>query len=207
MASFTYSLSGDFGGSINLVRFHAEIKSNVNINKDLDQVKQKNDNVVVSFAASLDGGEVTALDSLVSAHISSIDYPEFIFGDNYYFAKSAAISSTTGTSYLEKLKMITPFLTEGAYRVAWSYNWRYSSTSNSFYARVQLNDTETLSEFVSEPNGKDSDQSNIVYGFDMVNLSSGIHEFDVDFKSGRNNNTAYIWNVKIEMWEIPIGGI
>jgi hypothetical protein len=123
-----------------------------------------------------------------------------VFGDEYQIAESAGVSSTSNSSYQEKLSMTTGTLPAGDYRVSWCYNWRHSDTKHDFMARVQVDNTTTIHEHQQEPKDRSDSQSFLISGFAKVTLSNAQHTIDVDYT--RDGGTAYIWNTRLEIFRI-----
>jgi hypothetical protein len=68
MATYTYSLSGDFGGNINAGMLDEEITDNGSITENLSYVNVDEDDVSIIFDSALSSGEMTELNNVVSAH-------------------------------------------------------------------------------------------------------------------------------------------
>jgi hypothetical protein len=69
MATYTYSLSGDFGGSLNPEQLKYEIIDDVAITTTYNGLSFGGDVVNLFFVATLSGPEVTALNNLVAAYV------------------------------------------------------------------------------------------------------------------------------------------
>jgi hypothetical protein len=76
--TYTYSLSGDFGGDINISTLFDEIQASAIVNTCYG-VSLLGDTVTIGFEGSLSGGDETILDGLVSSHDSTT--PIFIEED------------------------------------------------------------------------------------------------------------------------------
>ena len=63
-------------------------------------------------------------------------------------AESLALSTTTATTYQDKLVLTTPSLPVGTYRVGWSYDWCLTNISYNFQARVVMDSAVTAGGFV-----------------------------------------------------------
>jgi len=109
-------------------------------------------------------------------------------------------SSTTNTSPQQKLRLTTPVVSAGTYRVAWYYEWKQSSPANECCCRVQVDDTTTVQEVNTSPN--DSACYYPSGGFGYVVLTEAAHTIDLDFWSSSAQHTAYIRRARLEIWRI-----
>ena len=125
-----------------------------------------------------------------------------IFGSEFHEASSDGESSTTSTSYQQKLRLTTSNLPSDAkYRIGWYYEWQYSDRRNDFRARVQINDSDTIMEQQQEPKDEGSDQWHTCSGF-AYTTESGILNIDLDYNSSSSSDTSSIRRVKLELWRV-----
>jgi hypothetical protein len=122
------------------------------------------------------------------------------FGSAFQQAESAAQSSTTSSSYQQKLRLTTPSLIAGTYRIGYYAEYWHGSTSYAVSVRCQLDDATTLCEATNEPS--DSDNRNALGGFAYVSLTAAAHTIDIDWKSQDCGCTAYIRNARLEIWRV-----
>jgi len=120
-------------------------------------------------------------------------------------ASSLGETSTTGTTWVQKLRMTTASLVAGAkYRIGWCYNWRLDSISRDFLGRIQIDDTDEIMFHEQEP--KDDigdDQHPYCSGFAYYTpASDGSVNIDLDFAASNNNVTAWIKNARLEIWRV-----
>jgi len=124
------------------------------------------------------------------------------FGSNFQTEISAGESTTTSTSFQQKLRMTTTSLPIGTYRIGWYYEWSFGSQSNDFLGRVQVDNTTTLMEHQQEPKDSNSDQSTPASGFAYITFASATtHDIDLDYCSN-DGSTARIKNAKLEIWRV-----
>jgi len=122
------------------------------------------------------------------------------FGTEYQTAESAAVSSTSNTSFQQKLRLTTSSLVGGTYRIGWYYNWNHDDSKSDFVCRVQIDDTIDIHLHRQEPHDKTSTQLFATSGFYHAVLSSGSHNIDIDYRV--TNHTASISQVRIEFWRV-----
>jgi|GEM_PF-3482140 len=122
------------------------------------------------------------------------------FGTQLAYDSDATTSSTTSTTYQQKLRLDLGGLPEGTYRVGFQTEWQYSSTARSISIRLEADDTTTVVELSIEP--KDPADWNTVTGFYFVTLSEGDHFIDIDWKSEKNTETSKLRNTRIEFWRV-----
>ena len=123
-----------------------------------------------------------------------------IFGSEMQQTSSDGLSSTTSTTFQQKLRMTTASLPSGTYRIAWSYEWRCQNTSYDFRGQVQINDTTTIMEQRQESQDAGSDQLHKNSGF-YYHTGSGVLDIDVDYCiSDGAGGSAYIQRARLEIW-------
>lgn len=126
-----------------------------------------------------------------------------VFGNNFQETSDNTTSSTSSTSFQQKLRLTTGTLPIGTYRIGWYYEWNFSNASQDFRGRVQGDDIIDLMEHRQEPKDPNSDQSNVVSGFAYVTTTSeDTHFIDLDYCSSTGIYTAYIRNAKLEIWRV-----
>jgi hypothetical protein len=120
------------------------------------------------------------------------------------FAEGSADSETTtsSTTAQQKLRLTVANMPVGRYRVAWSYEWQQTGTiSDSFLGRVQVDDTTTIAEQETEPQDISSSQWTPAAGIAYLNLTSGSHNFDIDYWV-TSGGTAGIRRARLEVWRV-----
>jgi hypothetical protein len=112
------------------------------------------------------------------------------------YATSEGVSSTTSTTYQQKLRLTTSNLAAGTYMI--QYNWEFDGDNNHGWSRVQLNDTTDLAE-----DRYDSSQISyiIISGFAIQSLS-GVNTIDIDFRANIGGDTMLIRRARIALWRI-----
>lgn len=124
-----------------------------------------------------------------------------VYGTEYHYAESLGLSTTTSTTFQNKLTLNTS-LPAGTYRVGWGYAWSYSSTNNDFVSRVEADGT-TYAEHQEEPQDNGADQVSPVSGFFNVTFgSAGSRSFTIDYRSQTGWNTARISHARLEVWRV-----
>lgn len=123
------------------------------------------------------------------------------FGSWYGWALDESESSTTSTSWQQKLRFTTPStVPAGNYRIGWQFEWRRNTASNDFEAQVQIDDTTTIMSQNEE--SKDVNSWHHVGGFTVATLTNAIHYIDVDYAGETTGNTSYIRRVRIEFYRV-----
>jgi hypothetical protein len=124
--------------------------------------------------------------------------------NNYYeTAESTAVSTTSSTSWQEKLSHTTGTLPAGTYRIGWYYEWYYTSTGSSWRGKIEVNDTTIIAVPWETPADSASDQVYPRYGFrPYTHASEGTIQIDIDWRSESGLATAGIKQARIEIWRI-----
>jgi len=125
-----------------------------------------------------------------------------IFGSVFIETSDDSISSTTSTSWQEKLQLDLNNIPDGKYRIGWFYEWQMRNGSFDFRCRLQLDDTEDIMNQQQEPQDANSDQWYPASGFGYKTLSSGNHKIEIDYCSSKKNKTAKIRRARLEFWRV-----
>ena len=122
------------------------------------------------------------------------------FGTEYQKAESLGISSTTSTTYIEKLKLTTPSLPAGNYRIAWSYQISSDKQTTAVHVKIEHDDTTVVQETgYAQENLEYQDHS----GFAEITLGAGVHDIDMDFRTDSGAGTgANIKDARLEIWRV-----
>ena len=137
---------------------------------------------------------------------------------DYVSTSAGEINQTT--TYSPYLTLSTTVPTTGLYKISWSYTWSLNDVNNNFQARVQIDNTTTIMEQDQEPadsagtgvnlplvgggtsTDSGTDQKHLAAGFDIVNLTSGAHTIELDYRCQVATQEAAIYRgiLSIEEW-------
>lgn len=184
------TLSGDFGGDWNQSQFGDEINADSNIAKTLVRIDKDGDNISILFNSTLSSAERTALNNLILAHTPLAD-----IGDGLY-ADSTSLSSSTRTSYQQKLRLSMSGVCAGEYFVRWAYTIGNTDPSKPTLVKVEIDDTTVLGEHGDVLNSK-AIRYKSFSGFAKVNLTGGTHNIDIDYACTVYGGSAYITNARL----------
>jgi len=123
-----------------------------------------------------------------------------VFGTRYQYAASEGESSNGTVTPVQKVRLTTPSLPAGDYRIAWFYEWMRDTAATSFEAKVELDDATVLSTHLTEQ--ADATDWNPVAGFVVATLTAAAHTIDIDFWGESAVNTSYIRRARVEIWRI-----
>lgn len=121
-------------------------------------------------------------------------------------ANSAAIETsqtTTSAAFQTGLTLNANGLVGGLYKIEWYYEWGYDSETTDFFARVQVNNTQTIMDHRENPADSGgtgpggTDQRMPQSGFAIVPLAAGNHFIDLDYSSSGGGVQATLWRARI----------
>lgn len=121
------------------------------------------------------------------------------FNNHHHEVSDVLLSSTTSTTYQNKLTLTTDSISSGKYRIGWVYE--FTSSKSNFIAQIIIDGSTEL----QNPNAGSGTKINAwtsASGFDYVNLTDGIHSISINYRSSKNNKQVNIRNTKIELWRI-----
>ena len=125
------------------------------------------------------------------------------FGDFSTFASDDGQSTNGTTNFVQKVRLTTPNVTSGDYRIGWTFTWGNGSASNSTIVRIQQDDSIDLWQMQAEPKDAGTDQQNPAEGLAQVTLTAGTHTFDMDFTTTMGG-TGQIKQARLEFWSVTL---
>lgn len=112
----TYSIASDTSaGDVAPNLLSQEIADDTGITTALDYINTAGDVLDIYFVATLSAGEITALDTLVGAHVATATTR------NYQFWESNTATTTTSETFVEKMARTSAAMQAGPYRLSWSF--------------------------------------------------------------------------------------
>ena len=170
----------------------------------------ENDNTIVTGAAGIlnfgpgfdvtnDGGGQVTIDP--------------VFGDQFNFAESLGVSTTTSTTFQTKLTIGALVLPAGTYRIDISYGWNADSTSSDFEGQVQEDSGggfTTLGEIhKQEPQDSAgtfsttaSDQRHYLSRTYIRALTAGTYTWRFQWRASSGGVESSCWDVVIAIYRV-----
>lgn len=123
-----------------------------------------------------------------------------VFGDNFTSAESLG-TSTTSSTWTQKLRLTTPSVPAGDYNIMWSFTW-HSDGNRFFQYRVQLDDATDLMYLLGAYQAT-TYVRNPAAGSAVATLSAASHTFDLDFGNyyGTYGN-IYVSMARLAFWRL-----
>lgn len=121
-----------------------------------------------------------------------------VFGSDYQRAESLARSTTTSTTFQDKLTVVTPTLT-GTYRIAWMAVVDQINIQDSVEARLYEGTAGAVIGATQRLEPKDPDNREYVGGIALEVYSSESREYVIQYRQ-QDGSTAGIQNAVFEMW-------
>jgi hypothetical protein len=120
--------------------------------------------------------------------------------DDYDHGASDGESTTSSSTFQQKLRLTTASLAAGDYRIGFSCELTNGSKVNQSEYQVQVDDTTTIA-LARNPNLGNNNDYIAVSGFVVVTLTSGVHNIDIDYRAV--GNTAKIRRARLEIYAVP----
>ena len=127
----------------------------------------------------------------------SVSVDESVFGSEFHEASSEGNSSTTSSSYQQKLRLTTSSLPSGTYIIYYSYE--VDGNGDKAHSRVEINDSEEINYNVYDSS---LDGYIAVSGFIVKSSFSGVKNIDIDYRTNSSGNTIDIRRARITLWRI-----
>jgi hypothetical protein len=155
-----------------------------------------------SGPTNLTMGAVADLSLLSRSGSTLVGVPVPVFGTQLTTADDESTSTTTSTTFQTKLTLTTNNLPAGVYIIFWNYYWAYSSTANSFEARVLRDGSAVEALHREEPQDTSLTQARGHTGLDVMSLAAGVHTFDLQYRNTAGGNTAQIEHVHMVFYRL-----
>ena len=125
-----------------------------------------------------------------------------VFGTEFQEISSLGLSSTTSTTFQDKIDWTTASLPIGKYRLGWTYAWSFSSTGDDFEGRIQLNGTDIMLH-AQEPKDSGTDQLHRHSGFEYFDVTTaGTQDINLQYRTDDAADTAFIQRARLELWRV-----
>jgi len=120
------------------------------------------------------------------------------FGSQFQQETDDSETQTTSTSYVQRLRMTTPSLPSGTYRVGWYYEWQVTGLTD-YLARIQVNDTTNIVEVREEAVDAGSNQWFPRSGFGYF---TGFGVLNIDLDYAVPTNSVKMRRARLEIWRV-----
>lgn len=150
-------------------------------------------------------GGVTATDG--GSGVATVTIP--VFGTEFQKSESLTVSTTTSTTFQNKITLTTPSIPAGEYRVGFHYSWNHNATDTDFEAQF-LEDASPMGE-IHKQEPKDSggtfgttgtSQRHVASKVFYPTLTLGVHTFELDYRTDSAGDESSIWDAVIEIWRV-----
>jgi hypothetical protein len=125
-----------------------------------------------------------------------------VFGSERQDEESLSESTTTQETYQEKLRLETPSVPAGTYRIGVSCWYYATGTTSRIHIQVERDDTEQILHMHSKTSYANSSTRDRFSGFANVVLGAGVHTFDLDYKREAGSATVGIGEARLEIWRV-----
>jgi hypothetical protein len=123
-----------------------------------------------------------------------------VFGTQAYYAEALAETSTTSTTtFLNKVTLVTPTLPLGDYIIYWQFIWRALNANRNLDVRVQRAAANVITWTPFTANVADRQ---LLSGFRRITAISGVQTFTLDFKVSGTATTVYMQQANLLAWRI-----
>ena len=135
-----------------------------------------------------------ATKTYVDTQVAGVSGGGGVFGSEFQEESSEGESSTTSSSYQQKLRLTTGSLPSGVYRIGWYAE--IDGQTDPMDMQVELNDTDQIGF-----NDYDSSLSDYINcsGF-YIDTLSGVNTVDIDWREG--GGEGLIRRARLEIWRI-----
>ena len=123
-----------------------------------------------------------------------------VFGTQIYYLDAVAETSTTSTTtFLNKISLVTPSLPLGDYLCQFQFIWRSLNANRTLDVRVQRNAANIAAWTPFTGNVADRQ---LLSGFIRDTSISGVQTYTLDFKVSGTGTTVYMSQAKLFVWRV-----
>lgn len=131
--------------------------------------------------------------------------PDGLWGSNFASSESLGRSTTTSTTYQQKLRLTLPStLPAGTYRLQWSCAIDNDEDTTATWVQIEQDDTTTIWE-VEGNILYESSSRNLQHplgGMADITLPAGSVYFDMDYRTAKATDTAAIIEARFLFWRL-----
>jgi len=122
-----------------------------------------------------------------------------IFGSEYQYESDETQSTTSSTSFQNKVTLITPTIPAGTYRGEATFEVTNDSGDKPVVTEVTLNGISFSESFYAP---KFANEYIVKTSFAAQELANDIHEFKINFRSTSEGGTSKIRKARIEIFRV-----
>lgn len=122
-----------------------------------------------------------------------------VYGTEFQENSSDGVSSTTSTTFQEKVSITTGSLPPGTYRIGWYFEHTADNTITESEVQIELNNTTVLSLTTEE--FQDAVNWVGIGGFVYQSLS-GVNTIDMDHRTTNGGTGVDIRRARLEIWRV-----
>ena len=122
------------------------------------------------------------------------------FGVGYQNAESLSSSTTTSTTYTNKVTLTTPSLPAGRYLVGFYSELTTDNASRSFGVRLGVDTASVILAEISQKPGT-AGEFTAFGGVVEVTLTAAVHTFEIDFKVSGSAAPITIQRSTVSIWQ------
>ena len=154
-----------------------------------------------------DPGQGVPVGGTAGQRLSKIDGTDFntewvdppsVFGEEFQFVQNLTRTTTTGT-WTQHLRLTTTNLPAGNYLVSWSATFGNETSDKGAMARIEQDDTTTLSMNNVKAKIASGELALSFVGFRELALT-GVHTFDLDIQD--DGGITYMEDAQITLWRV-----
>ena len=173
-----------------------------NVTNDAQLKRAANDFTTFTEKTSVVGGDIILIEDSANSYnkkkvqVSSLN--TIVFGNHFYQASSDSESSTTSTTYINKLTLTTGTVNIGKYYIGYYFEQKSSQTNILNYGQMTV-DTVQVAESIFRPSS--TSQYEARSGFYIANFATAAaHTITIDYKI--DANTTSIKRARLVFWRV-----
>lgn len=124
------------------------------------------------------------------------------FGSEYHSNAVEGSSTTSSTTFVQKVRLTTGSVAAGDYYIGWQYQWNMDSVQRDFKGQVDLDEGTLLMSHQQEAADAGADQLHYASGFAVVTLTAATHTVDIDFSVTNGGDVATIAQARLILYRV-----
>ena len=123
-----------------------------------------------------------------------------VFGTYYSQTGSYEEQVTVSTDYVPVVQLNSSNIPQGVYKLTWRFNWTISSSTENFIAQIVMDNVTVIRTYTQKTTQAFGE--NVVYDFDILSLTSGLHSYTLQFKTSSTSAEVRMKNIKMDFMRV-----
>lgn len=213
----TFSLTNNFtkNNKINVQQFLLDVSNAAALSAKITSINVQGDSVILTSTAPFNSSDLSTLSTVMANHDTTTSViggavytptatENYVPSSNgqYMNASNPSQITSTSTNWTNVLTLITPYILAGDYEIQFYFNWQNAANASTIQAQGLIDGVTPFFNFAEKVAVLYNTRNAICSGFNVVTLTSGVHQLVIQFSSGTNGQLASVSNCRLRVMKI-----